>query len=63
MRRLDPPAGVRKLSRAFRVAHFRAAEAAGARGITEQSRMDWAAALLAQNLLLRAGEVGHPQER
>eukprot|EP00965_Chrysotila_dentata_P047450 1573782-Pleurochrysis_carterae.AAC.1 len=63
MRQQDPPAGSRKLSRAFRAAHFRAAEAAGARGNTEQSRIDWAAALLAHNLLLRAGEVGHPRER
>eukprot|EP00965_Chrysotila_dentata_P260856 6214055-Pleurochrysis_carterae.AAC.2 len=63
MRQLDPPAGFRKLSRAFRAAHFRAAAAAGARGGTEQSRMDWAAALLAHNLLLRAGEIGHPLER
>eukprot|EP00965_Chrysotila_dentata_P054180 1798011-Pleurochrysis_carterae.AAC.1 len=63
MRQLDPPAGSRRLSRAFRAAYFRAAEAAGARGDTEQSRIDWAAALLAHNLLLRAGEIGHPSER
>eukprot|EP00965_Chrysotila_dentata_P136949 4529843-Pleurochrysis_carterae.AAC.1 len=63
MRQLDPPAGARKLSRAFRAVNFRAAEAAGARGDTEQSRRDWAAALLANNLLLRAGEIGHPRER
>eukprot|EP00965_Chrysotila_dentata_P042744 1419109-Pleurochrysis_carterae.AAC.1 len=63
MRQLDPPAGARKLSRAFRAAHFRAAAAAGARGDTEQSRVDWAAALLAHNLLLRAGELGHPDDR
>eukprot|EP00965_Chrysotila_dentata_P032599 1086308-Pleurochrysis_carterae.AAC.1 len=25
--------------------------------------MQWAAALLAHNLLLRAGEIGHPAER
>eukprot|EP00965_Chrysotila_dentata_P167382 5527262-Pleurochrysis_carterae.AAC.1 len=63
MRQQDPPQGSRRLSRAFRAAHFRAAAAAGARGDTVQSRINWAAALLAHNLLLRAGEIGHPKER
>eukprot|EP00965_Chrysotila_dentata_P039289 1305851-Pleurochrysis_carterae.AAC.1 len=63
MWQLDPPAGSRRLSCAFRAAHFRAAEAARACADTEQSRIDWAAALLAHNLLLRAGEIGHPLER
>eukprot|EP00965_Chrysotila_dentata_P108223 3574654-Pleurochrysis_carterae.AAC.2 len=63
MRKEDPPPGTRRLSRALGAAHFRAAAEAGARGCTEQSRLDWAAALLAHNLILRAGEIGHPQER
>eukprot|EP00965_Chrysotila_dentata_P127408 4213417-Pleurochrysis_carterae.AAC.2 len=63
MRQVDPPAGTRKLSRAFKAGHLRAAAAAGVRSNTEQSRMDWAAALLAHNLLLRAGELSHPDDR
>eukprot|EP00965_Chrysotila_dentata_P182127 6013943-Pleurochrysis_carterae.AAC.1 len=56
MRMEDPPAGTRKLSREFRAQHFRAAVEAGGWGGTEHARMEWAAALLAHNLLLRAGE-------
>eukprot|EP00965_Chrysotila_dentata_P123512 4082716-Pleurochrysis_carterae.AAC.1 len=59
----DPPTGTRKLSRAFRAAHFRALAQKGGWGGTAQRRLEWAAALLAHNLLLRAGEIGHPQER
>eukprot|EP00965_Chrysotila_dentata_P184147 6080172-Pleurochrysis_carterae.AAC.1 len=63
MRLEDGPAGTRKLSRAFRAAHCTQLTAAGydrrsARGVDE-----WAAALLAHNLLLRGGELGRPQER
>eukprot|EP00965_Chrysotila_dentata_P221814 6192603-Pleurochrysis_carterae.AAC.2 len=36
----DPPAGTRQLSRAFRAAHFRMVEAAGAVGIMVQSQME-----------------------
>eukprot|EP00965_Chrysotila_dentata_P050284 1666065-Pleurochrysis_carterae.AAC.1 len=63
MRMEDPPVGTRKLSRAFRAAHFRALASTVGWSGTAQRRLEWAAALLAHNLLLPAGEIGHPQER
>eukprot|EP00965_Chrysotila_dentata_P186234 6149177-Pleurochrysis_carterae.AAC.1 len=63
MRQEDPPQGTRKLSRAFRAQHFRAVLDAGGWDGTPRARVEWAAALIAHNLLLRAGEVGHPTER
>eukprot|EP00965_Chrysotila_dentata_P027478 912475-Pleurochrysis_carterae.AAC.1 len=56
MRQEDPPQGTRRLSRAFRAQHFRAVLEAGGWGGTPQVRVEWAAALIAHNLLLRAGE-------
>eukprot|EP00965_Chrysotila_dentata_P157876 5216303-Pleurochrysis_carterae.AAC.1 len=52
----DPPVGTRKLSRAFRAAPFRALVQKGGWWDTAQRRLKWAAALLAHNLHLRAGE-------
>eukprot|EP00965_Chrysotila_dentata_P174869 5773327-Pleurochrysis_carterae.AAC.1 len=63
MRQEDPPVGTRRLSRAFRAQHFRAVLDAGGWGRTTGTRMEWAAGLLAHDLLLRAGELGHPCER
>eukprot|EP00965_Chrysotila_dentata_P027006 896281-Pleurochrysis_carterae.AAC.1 len=59
----DPPVGTRKLSRAFRAVHFQALATGDGWQGTARRRLEWAAALLAHNLLLRAGEIGHPQER
>eukprot|EP00965_Chrysotila_dentata_P017018 564783-Pleurochrysis_carterae.AAC.1 len=56
MRQEDPPQGTRRLSRALRAQHFRAVLAAGGWGGTPLARVEWAAALVAHNLLLRAGE-------
>eukprot|EP00965_Chrysotila_dentata_P023741 786751-Pleurochrysis_carterae.AAC.1 len=63
MRQEDPPVGTHRLSRAFRAQHFRAILDPGGWGGTSRARQKWAAALIAHNLLLRAGEVGHPPER
>eukprot|EP00965_Chrysotila_dentata_P087257 2880970-Pleurochrysis_carterae.AAC.1 len=63
MRMEDAPSATRKLSRAFRAQHFRAVVRAGGWGGSTRAHMEWAAALLAHNLLLRAGQIGRPAER
>eukprot|EP00965_Chrysotila_dentata_P000193 6232-Pleurochrysis_carterae.AAC.1 len=63
MRAEDPPAGTRKLVRAWRAHHFRQLARTVDWRDTPERRVQWAAALLAHNLLLRAGEIGHPAER
>eukprot|EP00965_Chrysotila_dentata_P039638 1317685-Pleurochrysis_carterae.AAC.2 len=59
----DPPTGTRKLVRAWRAHHFRRLVTLVDWRDTPERRTQWAAALLAHNLLLRAGEIGHPRRR
>eukprot|EP00965_Chrysotila_dentata_P069600 2298980-Pleurochrysis_carterae.AAC.1 len=56
MRGEDGPPGARKLSRAFRAVHFAQLAAAGFDRSSSRGAVEWAAALLAHNLLLRGGE-------
>eukprot|EP00965_Chrysotila_dentata_P110444 3649122-Pleurochrysis_carterae.AAC.1 len=63
MRQEDPPTGTRKLSRGLRAHHMRQIAGKGLWRETPQRRMEWAAALLAHNLLLRGGEIGRPDDR
>eukprot|EP00965_Chrysotila_dentata_P082932 2736411-Pleurochrysis_carterae.AAC.1 len=63
MRAEDLPTGTRKLVCAWRAHHFRQLADLVDYRDTPERRMQWAAALLAHNLLLRAGEIGHPAER
>eukprot|EP00965_Chrysotila_dentata_P035969 1197073-Pleurochrysis_carterae.AAC.1 len=63
MRLEDGPAGTRRLSRAFRASHFLQLASAGYDRRSPRGVVEWAAALLAHNLLLRGGEIGRPQER
>eukprot|EP00965_Chrysotila_dentata_P113693 3758519-Pleurochrysis_carterae.AAC.2 len=63
MRQEYPPQGTRELSRGFCAAHFRQVSNECDWRQTARERVEWAAALLAHNLLLRSGEVGHPQDR
>eukprot|EP00965_Chrysotila_dentata_P155235 5128905-Pleurochrysis_carterae.AAC.1 len=63
MRMEDGPPGGRKMSRGLRAAHFLRLAAAGYDRTYGRGMMEWAAALVAHNLLLRRGEVGRPQER
>ena len=61
MRREEGPRGDRRLRRGLRAEHLQAAAEAGYdRGSCEQAFIDWAAVVLAHNLLLRGGEVGVP---
>eukprot|EP00965_Chrysotila_dentata_P088644 2927482-Pleurochrysis_carterae.AAC.1 len=62
MRLEDPLTGSRKLSRGFRAQLYRAVVAAGGWNGPRRAHMEWVAALLAHNLLLRAGEMGHPND-
>ena len=50
--------GPRRLCRAFRAHHFRECVRRGIDRSTARGMMEWAAALLAHNVLLRAGELG-----
>eukprot|EP00965_Chrysotila_dentata_P009483 309231-Pleurochrysis_carterae.AAC.1 len=59
----DPPTGTRKLSRSLRAHHLRRLAREVDWRDTPGRRMQWAAALVAHNLLLRGREVGHPAER
>eukprot|EP00965_Chrysotila_dentata_P013196 435477-Pleurochrysis_carterae.AAC.1 len=58
MRGEDGPPGSRRLSRAFRAAHFARFAAAGYDCSSPRGVVEWAAALVAHNLLLRGGEIG-----
>jgi hypothetical protein len=59
MRREDGPPGERKLGRALRAEHLADAAPFFDRR-SEQGAIDWAAAVVGHNLLLRGGEVGIP---
>eukprot|EP00965_Chrysotila_dentata_P106202 3507283-Pleurochrysis_carterae.AAC.1 len=63
MREEDGPTGKRRLSRAFRASHFAKLAAAGYDRSSRRGVVEWAAALLAHNLLLRGGEIERPQTR
>ena len=55
----DPSAAARDSKRALRASHFRLlADSGFDTGSSAAAEMDWAAALVAHNLLLRGGEVG-----
>ena len=58
MRREDGVVGARRLCRAFRAHNFRELVALGYDRSSARGMMEWAAALLAHNLLLRGGEIG-----
>ena len=57
-RRLDGPAGTRKLRRGLRAQHFAAAAAGGFDRSTRPGVRRWARMLSAHNLLMRGGEPG-----
>jgi hypothetical protein len=61
MRKADGPAGARKLSRGVRSRHLRDLAAMGYDRSSRRGMMRWAAALAAHNMMLRGGEVGHPE--
>eukprot|EP00965_Chrysotila_dentata_P177434 5859956-Pleurochrysis_carterae.AAC.1 len=65
MRPEDLPRRARAISAGHFAPHIFASwrDAFLGRGGMEQETIEWAAALLAHNALLRAGEIGHPQER
>ena len=58
MRQLDGPPGQRQLRLGLRARHLRAIAAAGFVRFSKRGAQQWAAAVLAHNLLLRGGEVG-----
>lgn len=62
MRSEDGPKGARRESRAWRAHHFRELIAQGYDRTSMRGMVEWAAAMLAHNLVLRAGEIGCPYE-
>ena len=58
MRQVDGPPGQRQLRLGLRARHLRAIAAAGFNRSSRRGAQQWAAALLAHNLLLRGGELG-----
>jgi hypothetical protein len=58
MRQIDGPPGQRKLALGLRARHLRAIAQAGFNRSSKRGAVEWAAAVLAHNILLRGGELG-----